>query len=231
MSTAVYPLETPVPLSHPNLGEFCTQLRSQQEPFQVPLCERTMPIENCYWNVLAHVQQYGGAILFGWMLKHWPGLYLSAEHHAVWRRNDGEILDVTERRPDCELPTTFVLDSNQHIDVSGAPNIPVEFFRLTGDRRVLELIDLSARSNSAAASVNRFLVTELRQSSDEQLAVARGETVNRIQITSEQRREYECLLRKCSEIRLQIGDVIHSLVSRPPNRLSRIATKAYANQR
>ena len=79
--------------------------------------------------------------------------------------------------------------------------------------------------------MNHFLVNELRQSSYDQMAVARGEAMDRIQITSQQRREYERLLGKCREIRLRIGDVIKSLVSRPPNRISRIATKAYANQR
>lgn len=231
MSHAVYPLESPVPLSHPNLGEFCSRLRSQKEPFLVPLVPRPMPIENCYWNVLAQVQQRGGAILFGWMIKHWPGLYLAAEHHAVWQRIDGEIWDVTERRPDCAGPTTFLLDADQGIDVTSAPNIPVQFLRLSGDHRVVELIDLAARSNLAAESVNRFLVEELGQSCYQQLAIARGEALNRIQITTQQRREYERLIRTFHQTRLQIGDVIQSLVSRPPNRISRDATRTYANQR
>lgn len=228
MDKAVYPIELTVPLSHPRLKEFCTTLRCAGDPILVPLAERLRPIENCYWNVLAQVEKRGGEILFGWLLKHWPGLYLAAEHHAVWRRPDGILFDVTERRLEVVEPTTFALDSIQDIQLDAAPNIHMEYFRLTNDHRVIELIDLSARLNSAAESVNCFIANELGQSCEMQLAIARGVAPNRVQVTGEQRKRYERLVRTATELRLEIGDVINSLVSRPPNRAARAATRAFA---
>ena len=37
----------------------------------------------CYVNVAAFCQRNGGEIQFGWIIWELPGIYLTAEHHAV----------------------------------------------------------------------------------------------------------------------------------------------------
>ena len=128
MSESVYPLEIPVPLSHHRLAEFCSRIRSDGSPIAVPLSAELLPIDNCYWNVAAVVESLGGEIAFGWMIKYWPGLYLTAVHHAVWKSDQGLLVDVTHRQPTFEGPTTFVLDSNQVFDLTFPPNVAPEYF-------------------------------------------------------------------------------------------------------
>jgi hypothetical protein len=163
MATAIYPLELPVTASHPRLTEFCSMFRCQGELMEVPLAARLLPSENCYWNVLCMIEDHGGELLFGWMIKHWPGLYLAAEHHAVWRCPGGQLLDVTQRRPEAAAPTTFALDSVQDFDTKASPN------------------------------------------------------------------GYKALVKKGIEIRVEIGDQIDSLLSRPPNHIARAAAREFCD--
>jgi hypothetical protein len=225
MDNAIHPLELPVSLSHPRLEEFCANLRCQGDPILVPLADRLLPIENCYWNVLSRIENQGGQILFGWMIRQWPGLYLAAEHHAVWKRPDGNIIDVTQRRPDAEEPTTFALDSVQDIDVRASPNVRIEYLRLSKDSRVAELIELSGKMSSVTIGVNCFLANELGYLSDAQMAIARGEVPEAILMTNEQLTRYKQLVNKGEKFRLEIGEMINSLLSRPPNQIARAAAR------
>jgi hypothetical protein len=218
--TAIYPLELPVSLAHPRLEEFCADLRCQGDPILAPMADELLPIENCYWNVLYKVENQGGEIMFGWMIRQWPGLYLAAEHHAVWKRPDGSIIDVTQRRPETVEPTTFALDSVQDFDVSASPNIPIEYLRLTEDSRVTELIELSGKMSCVTQGVNCFLANELGYLNDAQMAIARGETPEAIHMTAEQLNRYKQLVLRGTQFRQAIGETIHSLLTRPPNQFT-----------
>jgi hypothetical protein len=61
----------------------------------------------------------GGSIRFGWRLREWPGVLLTAEFHAVWVDPDGTLVDITPAVtgdapslfvPDPAYPETFVFD-------------------------------------------------------------------------------------------------------------------------
>ncbi|WP_447763339.1 hypothetical protein [Sphingopyxis panaciterrae] len=41
------------------------------------------------------VRQKGGEITYGWAIWHRPNLYFEAEHHAVWRNDLGNLIDVS----------------------------------------------------------------------------------------------------------------------------------------
>ncbi|MEI9928558.1 MAG: hypothetical protein WDN44_13745 [Sphingomonas sp.] len=65
-----------------------------------PLYVRVEPAEGarpayCFDNSAAAAARHGGAAAHGWAIWRWPGRYFEAEHHAVWRRPDGSLLDVT----------------------------------------------------------------------------------------------------------------------------------------
>ena len=56
----------------------------------------------CFDNSVAQAALHGGEAAYGWAIWHWPGRWFEAEHHAVWRRPDGSLLDVTPQTGDPE---------------------------------------------------------------------------------------------------------------------------------
>ncbi len=51
----------------------------------------------CFDNVDAIVRQFGGSTQHGWSMRERPSVFVEAEFHAVWRRPDGALIDVTPR--------------------------------------------------------------------------------------------------------------------------------------
>ncbi|UYY59941.1 hypothetical protein [Sphingomonas sp. S2-65] len=49
----------------------------------------------CFDNAAAAVARSGGEVAYGWAIWRWPGRYFEAEHHGIWRRPDGTLIDVT----------------------------------------------------------------------------------------------------------------------------------------
>jgi hypothetical protein len=45
-------------------------------------------------GVRARIEADGGAIRFGWRLREWPDILLTAEYHAVWEEPDGTLVDI-----------------------------------------------------------------------------------------------------------------------------------------
>jgi hypothetical protein len=41
------------------------------------------------------IRTHGGSIRFGWRMREWPGVLLTAEAHAVWVDPDGTLIDIT----------------------------------------------------------------------------------------------------------------------------------------
>lgn len=49
----------------------------------------------CFNNVRRCVEKNGGREMLGWAIWSWPGVFIEAEHHSVWRKPDGSISDPT----------------------------------------------------------------------------------------------------------------------------------------
>lgn len=106
-----------MPMTTPT--EITDQIRQFSEslvPGAVPTFVRFDPstsgaVDECYDNVAALVQNRGGSSLLGWTIWEWPGVLLEAISHAVWERDDGELLDPTPKA-DGEKTTLFVPDRN-----------------------------------------------------------------------------------------------------------------------
>jgi hypothetical protein len=49
----------------------------------------------CFDNVYKQVQCMGGEACVGWAIWEWPGVFIEAERHCVWRRTDGALVDIT----------------------------------------------------------------------------------------------------------------------------------------
>jgi hypothetical protein len=64
----------------------------------------------CFQNVAAMVRQHGGSIQHGWKMRVQQSAYVEGAFHAVWRRLDGALIDVTPT-PDHLTEILFLPDS------------------------------------------------------------------------------------------------------------------------
>lgn len=79
---------------------FCATI-SAIEPRYVPVePQPDAKVAYCFDNSAAQAERHGGEAVYGWAIWRWPGRWFEAEHHAVWRRPDGSLLDVTPQAGD-----------------------------------------------------------------------------------------------------------------------------------
>ncbi|RYE02238.1 MAG: hypothetical protein EOP61_09075 [Sphingomonadales bacterium] len=74
---------------------FCATI-SPHTPFYVPVDPQPhAKVAYCFDNSVQQAEMHGGEAAYGWAIWRWPGRWFEAEHHAVWRRPDGRLVDVT----------------------------------------------------------------------------------------------------------------------------------------
>jgi hypothetical protein len=109
------PTVAPERLLSPVLS-FCNEVKSGSTPVFVPLVpDITATPRECFFNVHQAVDQRGGEIVYGWAVWWWPGVFIEAEHHAVWKAPDGSMLDVTPHERG-NSATLFVADQDAIFD-------------------------------------------------------------------------------------------------------------------
>jgi hypothetical protein len=101
---------------------------TMQTVLQQSLCPRGL----CYWNVDRLVRNFGGSMVIGWQHVWWPGRLAISMHHAIWRKPDGSLIDVTQKeRSDCAEGTTFSADPSVNVDLSWPMFVPNVFLALS----------------------------------------------------------------------------------------------------
>ncbi len=85
----------------PALLEFCHSISPER-----PRLIRSKPLRDslqsqCFDNVAKKVARAGGTTVYGWAVWHLRGAYFEAEHHGVWGKRDGQLLDVSPQFNDC----------------------------------------------------------------------------------------------------------------------------------
>ncbi|NNG59795.1 zinc chelation protein SecC [Sphingomonas paucimobilis] len=84
---------------------------SDQPLVYVPYEERAGARQSsCFSNVQTAVAEDGGSAVHGWMLWELPGAFIEAEHHALWLKPDGSLVDITPKA-DGEQVILFVEDA------------------------------------------------------------------------------------------------------------------------
>ena len=87
------------PAKHkPHVKSFCRQLVPGQAPLYVshqPLIDQ--PFLECFSIVEQHVLANGGKQHFGWLITEFRKVWLEAEFHTIWEREDGVLIDLTPR--------------------------------------------------------------------------------------------------------------------------------------
>lgn len=70
---------------------------------------------HCWYNCKAHVNKYGGDVIFGWALYDFKE-YQLAQHHAVWLSPNKEYFDITPEKNRVNDTTIFLIDNRAPFD-------------------------------------------------------------------------------------------------------------------
>jgi len=86
------------PLKINNLVQkFCKEVVSDTFPqlVKVEVWEKSESLD-CYNNVKKYCSEFGGEVVYGWMILIWPSVFIEAQFHAVWKDLSGNLLDITD---------------------------------------------------------------------------------------------------------------------------------------
>ena len=79
----------------PEILDLCDRIVAGGTPeFVAHVPARGAIVRECFPNVTAHVRAEGGSLVYGWAIWEWPGVFIEAEHHAVWKSPNG-LIDIT----------------------------------------------------------------------------------------------------------------------------------------
>jgi hypothetical protein len=96
---------TPLQVTAP-IRALCKEINPTAKPVYVSVIPRESANQNdCFPNVLAHVEQHGGAMCLGWQIWEWENVLIEAEFHAVWLNTERKFIDVTPK----DVPTRKIL--------------------------------------------------------------------------------------------------------------------------
>jgi len=114
------------PSAGPQITKHILKLALQIDATGVPAYVPVQPemdceSDSCFNNVSAIVRRRGGAIQHGWSMRELPGVFVEGAFHAVWRRPDGSLQDVTPRK-DGHARIVFLPDSKRVWDGDDVDN-------------------------------------------------------------------------------------------------------------
>lgn len=119
---------------------FCRRLvvggRSQYVPVRPVVGE---PVDECFTIVPKQVAAHGGEQHIGWAIWIWPGVFIEAEFHAIWKRPDGRLVDVTRKARQCSR-VLFLKDPSREYEGVQVDNIRRA---LNNDPQTLRFIELA----------------------------------------------------------------------------------------
>lgn len=77
---------------------FCKRVSPNAEPEYLTVeAESRAAIKDCFPVVDGYVEKHGGERVLGWQIWEWPGVFVEAEFHAVWKAPGGELRDLTPK--------------------------------------------------------------------------------------------------------------------------------------
>jgi hypothetical protein len=115
----------------------------------------------CYRNVHVECEDAGGTMRFGWLIWEMPGVYLTAEHHAVVQR-DGRLIDVT--------PQVFDDSTVLFLPIEAGPEqpkyVPNRYMPLANHELVVRAVHLM-EANQAIFAANGWNTPQYRRNDEE----------------------------------------------------------------
>lgn len=92
------PKTTTPPQITPEILKLCSAVNPGQIPIFIPvLPDQYSQIDHCFFNVKDKCEREGGIIEYGWAIWEWPAVLIEAEFHAVWKKPDGNLIDISKR--------------------------------------------------------------------------------------------------------------------------------------
>lgn len=96
-----------------NIDRLLKKIQAEFEPEIVPVkIESFSEIRDCYGNVEKKIKKDGGGIYYGWII-HQTNILCEAEHHAVWKDNNDNLIDITPN--ESNLDHILFLPNNERI--------------------------------------------------------------------------------------------------------------------
>jgi hypothetical protein len=89
---------------------------------------RSMAPDQCYANVADLVSRSGGMAVLGWALRQFPGRWLEATHHAVWKNPSGGLEDVTPTA--IQAAHSLFIEANDQPFSGMPPAVPSKFLQI-----------------------------------------------------------------------------------------------------
>lgn len=137
---AKYVATTPKSIT-PEVKAFCESL-SNEEPLYLNITDDVFAkTARCYLNANNLAEWMDGEMVFGWAIWEMPGIYLTAEHHAV-AEVDEELIDVTPQF-NREKRILFLPD---RITEFTPPRPANRYTALSNDPRIKQFIQLKLRT-------------------------------------------------------------------------------------
>lgn len=90
-------------LRNKHLLKFCRNVVLGSRPIYVKhLPLQNKPVKECFSIVSEHISENGGKPVYGWTILESKGLWLEAEFHVIWKKENGDLLDITPRESSFE---------------------------------------------------------------------------------------------------------------------------------
>jgi hypothetical protein len=141
------PTTTPKTLDHPT-KTFCRSLNRDADAVFVDVEPTADAVSGeCFYNVRQLSESKGGTLIYGWRVWSWPGVFIEAEHHAIWCQLDGALLDITPT-PHGEKRILFVQDDSLTFDFDTHHRRDNVRHALNNDSVVKEYLKVSAEINA-----------------------------------------------------------------------------------
>lgn len=133
------------------MHRLCRKIGGVEVPLFVDVLPRSdSGVDDCFMDVRRQVESHGGCIQHGWMLWEWPGIFAEGVFHAVWRKPDGQLLDVA-MKPDGEKRILFAPDFHRNFTERRVGNVRMQIGR---DPRIKEYIEINEKYDRL---VNRLM--------------------------------------------------------------------------
>jgi hypothetical protein len=213
------PFEVTPPIDHPKMDEMVKLL--QAGPAQTISCDPS-PLRSglCYWNAVTRAREADGALVTGWLILLWPGVYLTAQHHGVMKRPDGSLLDVSAKpiHDPIKDHSIFVVDESIIVDPAYAPAIPNHYVALTNHGRVAALMESLEVQNALGQESADYGRSIGIKTGEMNFALVRGEKPQAIQGLSEEQKSKLREIDQATHAERQKCDMIlKQLFNKPPN--------------
>lgn len=154
---------------------FQRSIPGTERPVFVPVRPRADSIENdCFENVRRQIADEGGGIVHGWLVTTFPGVFLEAIFHAVWRAPGGGLVDVSPPPEDGTGRIVFFPDPTRSFQGEPIPNRHWPLVRMRELREYFRAFDEDSKAWRESAKRNGIGYNEPFDRSDPALAGPRS---------------------------------------------------------